>query len=443
MAKYLIGLVFLTVFLLCCNSVKRTYHSKAIILDKELIEDRNDINTQIINQNAITYAVKQLEENGGGKLILPAGIYFIGINPDSADAAIIIKHDNIEIIGKGRDKTILKTNGTFKIVKGQVKRGHGILIEGSSWTADCRNKRKNIVLRGFQLDGQSGYTGNHSFPANINTGDGWDLSHKGIITNSDRCVDNIILEDLYVHSYKGEILYSGGLSTRKIKIRNVKTGNTNATCLNLYAAEMSVESCDFVGPAMMWMELTARKNLGVGTKNETEVKNCTFTGPTIANAGINLVQGDSDTHNFIFKNNTIKNSKGVFGFFGGVAGKVQIEKNILDSVGQALYFGVAPGYIGDGKNKNITFTNNKVSCSGVFAQFYHEAQNVLIKNNKVSGLSEHGTSVMYGNCILTNIVFVNSIFENMRQPQQNAPIKSGEKPRFYKNRFLDTIKKKQ
>jgi hypothetical protein len=416
--------------------------NNVIDLDGKLVEFNDSEKVIRLNGEIINNSIKRLGTKGGGLIKLPEGTFYVGPNLSTDDAAIIIEYDDIHIIGKGRDKTILKTNGTYKIIEGKVKRGHGILINGEQWSSDCNKARKNILLKGFQLDGQSGYTGNHTFPADINTGDGWDVSHKGIITNSDRCVGDIWLEDLYIHSYKGEILFNGGLSTRNITIKNVKAGNTNASCFNLYGANMIVENCEFVGPAMMWMELTARKNLGFGPKNKTEVKNCTFNGPTMAHAGINLVQGDSDMHHYIFRHNTFKDSKGVFAFYGGIGGKVHIENNILDSVGQALYFGVAPGYIGDGINRNITFTGNNVSCYGVFTQFYHEAENVLIKNNKVSGLSEHATSAMYGACTLTNILFENNSFENMRQPEQNAPLKSGEKPTFYRNQYLSSLEKK-
>jgi hypothetical protein len=186
---------------------------------------------------------------------------------------------------------------------------------------------------------------------------------------------------------------------------------------------------------MMWMELTARESIGFLGETKTLVHKCHFTGPISAQACINLVQGDSKEHGYNFTNNYFKNGNATFGFYGGVGGNILIEDNHFDSVGQALYFGQAPGYIGDGKNKNIIFQNNKVSAGGSFVQFYNEAENIMIRNNQFIGTTEHSTAVVYGACVLNNVVIENNIFENCRVPEQNAPIIKGTRPYFKSNKF--------
>jgi hypothetical protein len=37
----------------------------------------------------------------------------------------------------------------------------------------------------------------------------------------------VTLENLYVHHYRGEILYVGGMSLGKLVVRNVRAENTN------------------------------------------------------------------------------------------------------------------------------------------------------------------------------------------------------------------------
>ncbi|MCB0753047.1 MAG: hypothetical protein KDC52_16360, partial [Ignavibacteriae bacterium] len=232
----------------------------------------------------------------------------------------------------------------------------------------------------------------------------------------------------------------GGLYTGRINVLNVKTGDTNASCFNLHASEMTVNNCSFIGPAMMWMELTARKGQGFNRKSNSYIINSQFVGPVTSNAGVSLVQGDSKEHNYSFlRNNFHNSSNGVFGFYGGVAGSIIIEDNNLDSVGQAMYFGIAPGYLSDSKNKNIIFKNNKVSASGSFIQFYNRVENVTIKENVFRGISQHSTAMIYGNCTMKNILVENNIFYNCRVTEQNASLNGGKRPYFKKNKYINPL----
>ncbi len=76
--------------------------------------------------------------------------------PALSDRAITIAYDNITIQGAGAGRTVLKTNGTWNAAI--TRRGHGIIVEGRN---DPAQPRRNIVLRDFEPDGQSG-----SGPAN-------------------------------------------------------------------------------------------------------------------------------------------------------------------------------------------------------------------------------------------------------------------------------------
>jgi hypothetical protein len=423
--------IYLVLFISCGS--RHFLNSKVINL--QLIEDSNTSSSIRKNQTLIKEALFSLGLLGGGKIILPKGVFYIGPIPEESNEAVKIEYDNIEIIGQGVDNTILKTNGDYKIINGVVKRGDGIVISPKSWTPNCKEKRKNIKLRHFQLDGQSGYTGNHNWPADPATGDGWDITHKGIIVNQDGCADGIYLRDLYVHSYKGEVLYSGGLSTGKVEVKRVKSGNTNASCFNIYASDLLVNKCDFFGSCMMWMELLARKSIGSSNKNETIISNCKFNGQNTAASGIVLAQGDGMKYKFIIKENKIYASNGAIGFFGGIGGEIIVENNEITSGDKTFYFAKVDGYVNDEGNNNILIKNNKVESSGTFIQIYGESKNVNIVGNKMIGTSPHATSVMYGGCKLNDFYIKDNTFISCRLPEENLKISGGLRPIFSNNNF--------
>src|SRR5271157_2431353 len=404
----------------------------------------SDSATVAQNNATINNAIVQVGSAGGGVICLPAGTFYIGPDPRASDEAIVIDYNNITLGGAGVDKTILRTNGTWASVNGAVKRGHGILIKG---TADCKTPRKNITLRDFELDGQAGWTGQYGWPADTATGDGWDITHKGIIPSWDACVDSVLLENLYVHNFRGEIMYVGGMGMGTLTVRNVKMGNTNGSDFNLYGANLLVEQCTFGGPSRFWCELCARQNQGGYPNNQAIFRNNAFDSAVGATA-IVMCQGDFQTYAFVFDSNRISNSAyGAFAFYGGVAGPVTITNNtITDISGGALEFGYAPGSINSSNNANITFTNNTVTRGGCLANFYASAESVFVRNNqftgKVVGSNNGATAVFYGAITCHNTFVENNSFTDCRTPEQTAQV-TGERPLFGANTYVNNERRDQ
>ena len=396
------------------------------------------------NNATINNAIVQAGNAGGGVICLPAGTFYIGPDPRKNDVAVTINYNNITLCGAGVDKTILRTNGAYALVNNAVRRGHGILIKG---TADCKTPRKNITLRDFELDGQAGWTGQYGWPADTATGGGWDISHKGIIPSWDACVDSVLLENLYVHHFRGEIMYVGGMGMGTLIVRNVKMGNTNGSDFNLYGANLLVEHCEFGGPSRFWCELSARANQGGYPNNRAVFRDNVFKDAVGATA-IVMCQGDFQTYAFVFDSNQISNSAyGASAFYGGVAGPVTITNNtITDISGGTLEFGYAPGSINSSKNANVTFTNNSVTRAGCLANFYASAENVVVRDNqftgKVVGSNNGATAVFYGAITCHNTFIENNTFTDCRTPEQTASV-TGERPLFGNNTYVNNERRDQ
>jgi hypothetical protein len=404
----------------------------------------SDSTTIAQNNATINNAIVQVGSAGGGVICLPAGTFYIGPDPRKSDVAVTINYNNITLCGAGVDKTVLRTNGAYALVNGAVRRGHGILIKG---TSDCKAPRKNITLRDFELDGQAGWTGQYGWPADTATGGGWDISHKGIIPSWDACVDSVLLENLYVHHFRGEIMYVGGMGMGTLTVRNVKMGNTNGSDFNLYGANLLVERCEFGGPSRFWCELSARQNQGGYPNNQAVFRNNVFDSAVGATA-IVMCQGDFQPYAFVFDSNRISNSAyGAFAFYGGVAGPVTITNNTITNIsGGALEFGYAPGSINSSKNANVTFTNNTVARGGCLANFYASAESVVVRDNKffgkTPGSNNGATAVFYGAITCHNTSVENNTFTDCRTPEQTATV-TGERPLFGANTYVNNERRDQ
>jgi hypothetical protein len=210
------------------------------------------------NTRKIQCAIDCVGKNGGGEVILPEGRFRIAPSnlkwtQPNVSASLFIRYDNITLRGAGVGKTILASNGDYILDDytgdgaPDVIRGCGIYVKGAvkpERPSEIR-PRKNIVLKDFELfGGTRGYTGNNIFPANPMTGDGWDVTHKGIVLGwdaPDDCarplsrplVDDVTLENLYVHDFLGETVYNGGTGLGKVFIKGCKFAFSNASALNL------------------------------------------------------------------------------------------------------------------------------------------------------------------------------------------------------------------
>ena len=400
-----------------------------------------DAVTLTTNFTTINRAIREVGLQGGGTIKLPAGVFYIGPDPVSDSAAITINFDNVTLAGEGVGRTILRTNGVWNAAA--LRRGKGIVIQG---TLDPAPPRKNVVLRDFELDGQAGWTGDYNWTNPPNHGpNGWDISHKGIIVAQDTKVDKVLLENLYVHRYRGEVLYTGGYGVGKLTVRNVKMADTNASCFNLYAADLLVEKCEFAGPSRFWVEFSTRQNqLGLPV-NRAIFRDNNFhnvVDDRIKHAQIVLAQGDHLPYAVTFENNAMRDCPNVFGFFGGTAGPVTIRKNHLTDCGVMLEFGVAPGWINSAATSNMLVEDNTIKRARSLVSLHQQQDNIMIRNNEFTGYSSANsglsTAVVYGTAKLERVRIESNTFRDCRSPEQTAPLYGGKRPLFSNNEYQNT-----
>jgi len=398
---------------------------------------RSDPGTIERNNATINNAIVQVGQAGGGIVCLPPGTFYIGPDPSKSDRAVTIAYNNITICGAGVGRTILRTNGAWD--RAHLRRGNGIVIDG-------KGPRTDIVLKDFELDGQAGWTGEYNWPANPTSGAGWDIFHKGIAFVVSGNCDNVLLENLYVHHYRGEILYVGGMSVGKMTVRNVKTGNTNGSNFNLYAADLLVENCEFGGPSRFWAELLSRQNQGGYSTNRMLFRNNKFWNvldSRINAAQIAICQGDSRPYSITFDHNEIRDCPDVFGFYKGVGGPVTITNNTITNCGTVVVFGYSGGWINSEVNANITVEGNTIKQGESLVAFSrNRATDVVLRDNRFTGKlpTNVGTStavIVEDGANIDRTRVENNTFRDCRTPAQDGKL-IGERPLFRNNTYRAT-----
>lgn len=384
----------------------------------------NNPRTIAANTATIQTAIDAIGKKGGGSIYIPAGLY--QVTPSDLRvrevSSIVINYDNITLIGDGVGKTIIQSRSNWSVINGKVVRGHGILIKGS---IDPARPRKNITVKNLELSGgTTGFTGNRTWPANPSNGDGWDLTHKGIVLDFNKYLDNIIIDSVYVHDFKGEVIYAGGSGVGKVTVSNTKLHRSNGSLLSL-DAELTVTNCEFSQTANAWVE-----NAPVSPNKSYFFSNCVFKD-SIAN-GLVIAQGHFPfDRKQTITNCSFHNSTAGVCIFGGTSNFV-IKNNKFVDCNNAL--------ITSGENRNIEFSSNEikgVTKLVVTANIFGTLSNVLIKNNHHIGANnlEKIACIFYFDN-LENIVIEYNTFENCRTPEQVAVI-TNERPLFRNNQYIN------
>lgn len=416
-----------------------------------------------INTSTIQSLLDSVGKNGGGTIEIPAGVYCI--TSEAGESCLNIKYDNITLRGAGMTKTKFCTRSEWDSTK--RARAIGIRIHG---TNDKSKPRKNITLQDFELDGGAGWTGKYHWNMENDVPDEWDISHKGIVTSRDDVVDCITLKNLYVHRYRGEILYSGGMMSGKIIVKGCKMADTNGSCFNLYGAELLVDSTECSGPTRFWVELLARESPFGYPETRTSFTNCVFKN-AVGAQGFVICQGDNTKASYNITNNTFSDAPlGVFAFMGGIAGPIMISDNkiincggdTIKSSGNIIDFEFGGGTVNPKDNhwiKNLTFKNNSIEKSGDFISFKGSwdgkpmvLENIKIHNNVFAGKNPSSPcstqSVIYGetrswydksinNCLMTNVEISDNIFKDCTRPSQIGKV-IGNSPLFSGNKYINT-----
>jgi hypothetical protein len=386
--------------------------------------DRADATTARQNAATLNRAVEAVGRAGGGTITLPAGTYYLCPENLEGDAvAVAIRQDAVTLAGAGIGKTILRTRSEWTIIHGRVVRGAGIRIYG---THDPVMPRRCIGFRDFEVDGGAGFTGHFGWPADIGTGDGWDITHKGFILSADDYVDDIVLENVYVHRYRGEAIYAGGSGLGRVKLRHVRSEDTNASTFNI-TASFTAEQCEF-GKSRFWVEIGTRFPAKRG-----EFRKCWFHDASVT--AIALAQGDGKPQPYLFEGCRFSRAPAVFGLYGGVGGPIVIRDNVFTDCGTILETGYAPN-TETPVNRHVLMEGNTCERAGVLLSLYSSAQDFVVRSNRFTGRSAQNrglsTSVMYGAVAMKGVRVAGNRFRDCRTPEQTAPV-DGERPLFVDN----------
>lgn len=189
-------------------------------------------------------AIQAALDSGGGAPIvvrIPSGVCRI-CSVGNGGSALTIKYDNVTLEGNGRTHTMLKyfasgcrdPSKNWDVYRGAVWRGHAIAVMGPN--------RRNVTIRNLRLHGQMPrdtsvfpLTMDPPFPASLASGDGWDLTNKGVYFEENRAHSGHRLEDLEIDGFKGEGVYYGGAGMDDLAIERVKIHDTNGDGISVSA----------------------------------------------------------------------------------------------------------------------------------------------------------------------------------------------------------------
>jgi hypothetical protein len=177
---------------------------------------------------------------------IPAGKYLVlseYVTNAFATVGLVLRGGGIHLVGAGRSDTTLLSQGAWQLrFDNKAARGFLIAIRGPV-TNDYP-----VSIRDMTLDGgvEAGYTGLHSFPASVVTGDGWDELHSAInIRGTGNPFTWQTYSNLAVVRWRGEMLKSNDTTTNSfLTITDCLFDDGNATAINIYPA-LTVTNCVF------------------------------------------------------------------------------------------------------------------------------------------------------------------------------------------------------
>lgn len=172
----------------------------------------------------------------GGEVYFPAGNYLVRpLTPEGH--SLVVKGNGVTLCGTNRGASTItmrpysgiegSNETSWEIIDSKVWRGGGIFVIGGSTALTVR---RNITICNLTIDGGCKYTGNVVYPANALTGDGWDITHKGIWLENDKYFDDITIDNVEIFGFKGEIIYGSGAGIGSITLRNSDLHDTNGDC---------------------------------------------------------------------------------------------------------------------------------------------------------------------------------------------------------------------
>ncbi|MDI4238199.1 hypothetical protein OZ411_35905 [Bradyrhizobium sp. Arg237L] len=219
------------------------------------------------DQPAIQQAIRYAETFGAGTVRFRRHAYAVWCPKRTSDPrqnnaydghSIIIERQ-IALVGEKNKSRILFRNhdggelqSNWQTVNGKVWRGPGIFLKGRPSPASDRSNLPSVTLVDIELDGGCDRTNTYNFPADVSSGDGWDLTHKGLWAENDRATGDWTLMRSKVVRFRGEVFYQGGSHHGSFTGRDIVMGQTNADILNPCGTNLDIERGYFFDGNQGW-----------------------------------------------------------------------------------------------------------------------------------------------------------------------------------------------
>lgn len=369
---------------------------------------------------AIQAAIDSACSAGGGEVYFPSGTYIISPRHQSDQGALTIHCDDIALLGDGMNKSVLsrETIGnsdpdtTCPINGDTVNRGAGVYVTAKK-TGD--RVRHSVHLQQLSLFGNrkmfTGMSGSNQWPATVtNCFDVWDISDKGFYVQQDHDSSDIVVDQVEIAYFSGELIYGGSLHSTAWKITNSNLHHSNGDAISISAGLTAI------GNTLHDLGTNGIENQPYGTSEpQAVISNIVFNTQL---DGIGIVIYNKNIYNtdppaIEVAQNYIQNARR-FGIVMLSKGGSVHHNRIYDS-GVNQWTGCGIGLIGvlaDGSYqipRNITLNNNTVEAHSVNTQcgvqIYSPpaapipASSITIRSNSIGplqGSSEHPSHIGIG-----------------------------------------------
>jgi hypothetical protein len=278
-------------------------------------------------------------QKAGGVVYCPKGVYDLcpqpGDRQTNEQPVLPVTASGVVFQGEGAGVTTLRfwcagladPKTTWRVTGDsywKISRGGMFSCKGSS-----KAPLAGFQVRGMTLDGQCPYTGDSRVGGDPATGDGWDMSHKAVLTAG--AVDKVLLLNVETVNWRGEHLYCGGGSGSFAAV-NCWCHGSNASAVSV-TADFAAVGCTLGGPGPGDDVYNGFENFATAPRLGTRLVNClvrcgsasahgngaallgvpgsktSVTGCTFVNCG-KAVLASEVLSDFTFQNNTLSGCGG-------------------------------------------------------------------------------------------------------------------------------------
>jgi hypothetical protein len=199
-----------------------------------------------------TAAIQAALNSGGGSpiiVLLPPGIYNVAPPNSSGVNCLNILYDNVTLLLDGATIKAYASGGrdpntNWDVVSGAVWRGSTVFVQGTRTNFRIYG-RGSARITGQCLRSTAAwpYGGtNPPYPADLTTGDGWDITHTAIYFQNDQNHSGCHIEGVEIDGYKGEIVKYPGEGATDFQLRRLVIHDSNADGVSMGGAVILADS---------------------------------------------------------------------------------------------------------------------------------------------------------------------------------------------------------